>query len=210
MHNQLVINFSQYDYIRDRDDQTSTYGLAIKVVLCLSSIIASLLGNLMVLYNILIKPRSNTNFDYVVNDNCQSETMKLRQIELRRRSSYFGEYKIEEEKRLLAKQQQQQQLNVYRVMTSSVEFDINKINQTPAAAAAPCPPLRRYTISRACKSYTMKPINLFIVNLCICDLMIVIWCSVFHLINTITVNWKLGAFLCRFNTYVQGSLEEFF
>ena len=53
-----------------------------------------------------------------------------------------------------------------------------------------------------------KPINVFILNLCFCDLMIVIWCSWVHMINSVSDNWLMGAFFCRFNTYVQSKIEN--
>ena len=50
-----------------------------------------------------------------------------------------------------------------------------------------------------------KTVNLFILNLIICDLMIVFWCSWVHMVNSITDRWLLGAFFCRFNTFVQSN-----
>lgn len=58
--------------------------------------------------------------------------------------------------------------------------------------------------NRASKLYKNKSVNLFILNLCICDLMIVVWCSWVHMINSVSQNWIFGAFFCKFNTFVQG------
>lgn len=58
--------------------------------------------------------------------------------------------------------------------------------------------------NRAYKLYKSKSVNLFILNLCFCDLMIVVWCSWVHMINSISQNWVFGAFFCKFNTFVQG------
>lgn len=51
-----------------------------------------------------------------------------------------------------------------------------------------------------------KTVNFFILNLCFCDLMIVVWCSWIHMINSVSNNWRMGAFFCKFNTYVQSKL----
>ena len=61
-------------------------------------------------------------------------------------------------------------------------------------------------ITKISRKNKNKRVNYFILNLCFCDLMIVIWCSWIHMVNSVSENWIMGAFFCRFNTYVQSKL----
>lgn len=46
--------------------------------------------------------------------------------------------------------------------------------------------------------------NILIVNLAISDILVGCFCMWVHLGNQITHNWPFGAFLCKFETFVQG------
>lgn len=46
--------------------------------------------------------------------------------------------------------------------------------------------------------------NILIVNLAISDILVGCCCMWVHLGNQITQNWPFGAFLCKFETFVQG------
>ena len=47
--------------------------------------------------------------------------------------------------------------------------------------------------------------NILIVNLAISDILVGCCCMWVHLGNQITQNWPFGAFLCKFETFVQGT-----
>lgn len=48
--------------------------------------------------------------------------------------------------------------------------------------------------------------NILIVNLAISDILVGCFCMWVHLGNQITHNWPFGAFLCKFETFVQGMI----
>ena len=46
--------------------------------------------------------------------------------------------------------------------------------------------------------------NFYIVNLAVSDLMVTLSCTWVHLVDDLTEGWVLGAFFCKFNSFVQG------
>ena len=46
--------------------------------------------------------------------------------------------------------------------------------------------------------------NYYIVNLAVADCLVILSCSWVHLVDSITPQWVLGAFFCKFNTFAQG------
>ena len=52
--------------------------------------------------------------------------------------------------------------------------------------------------------------NILIVNLAISDILVGCFCMWVHLGNQITQNWPFGAFLCKFETFVQGNFFSWF
>lgn len=46
--------------------------------------------------------------------------------------------------------------------------------------------------------------NFYIVNLATSDLLVALSCAWVHLVNSLSENWVLGAFFCKFNSFVQG------
>lgn len=166
LHTQSVINFSQFDYIRSKNS-LPLYEVIIKIVLCLMSLVASLFGNLIVMYKILIKSRSSTNSLKLTVPSTKNESRLLRH-----ENCVFMSLNAEQIK--------------YR---KSMSLDVERLN------------IQKKSIY---KSYKSKSVNFFILNLCFCDLMIVMWCSWVHLINSISQNWIFGAFFCKLNTYIQG------
>lgn len=51
--------------------------------------------------------------------------------------------------------------------------------------------------------------NYYLVNLAISDLAVTLSCSWVHLVTDLTEGWTLGAFFCKFNSFVQGKTPIF-
>lgn len=51
--------------------------------------------------------------------------------------------------------------------------------------------------------------NYYIVNLAVADLMVTVSCTWVALVEDVTNGWVLGAFFCKFNTFMQGELSFF-
>ena len=200
-------NFSEFNPNRKK---IPTHELIIKILLCSISIIASLAGNLIVIYSILVKSSSSNNnfynFDYktrsslnlnrkitsttylnrkkssLINLSIKSRNIQTRNIDFDNISIYNNHLKIKSSNRLA------QHNNLNEILPENEENVVEK----------------KLIVTRIYRPYKNKSVNLFILNLCICDLMIVVWCSWVHMINSISQNWIMGSFFCKFNTYVQG------
>ena len=48
--------------------------------------------------------------------------------------------------------------------------------------------------------------NFYIVNLAVSDLMVTCSCTWVNLVDDLTEGWVLGAFFCKFNSFVQGKI----
>lgn len=199
LHMQSEINFTQYDYIRQKNTNMSMFELILKLVLCLASIIASLFGNIMVIYSILIKPslkrkNSHNHFDCYLpqesnNESYNSNRSRLNNIR----------YSREFANNLLQMPRQSNTPSIKKngeFLILSNGHDVQDENDLCIE--------KRIFVTRIYKPHRNKPVNLFILNLCFCDLMIVLWCSWVHMVNSLSENWKMGAFFCKLNTYVQG------
>ena len=46
--------------------------------------------------------------------------------------------------------------------------------------------------------------NYYLVNLAISDLMVTLSCTWVHMVDDLTEGWVLGAFFCKFNSFMQG------
>lgn len=46
--------------------------------------------------------------------------------------------------------------------------------------------------------------NYYLVNLAVSDLAVILSCSWVHLVTDLSEGWTLGAFFCKFNSFVQG------
>ncbi|CAF0737775.1 unnamed protein product [Brachionus calyciflorus] len=166
LHTQEVIDFSQYDYIKDSGKSLPTYEKSIKLFLCMISLTASLFGNFLVFYSILIKPflikNKRTEFQLDNDLKCSKPTDNL----------------------------------LKNLKKTSLEVEFHNFNNSFTSRKV-------LGFHRRLKPHKNKSVNVFILNLCFCDLMIVLWCSWVHLVNSISENWVLGAFFCKFNTFVQ-------
>ena len=49
--------------------------------------------------------------------------------------------------------------------------------------------------------------NYYLVNLAISDLMVTLSCTWVHMVDDLTEGWVLGAFFCKFNSFMQGKLR---
>ncbi|RNA12392.1 substance-P receptor-like [Brachionus plicatilis] len=176
LHTQSIINFTQFDYIKDKQS-LPFYEVFLKMALCLVSLIAALFGNLTVMYRIIIKSRKTNSFKMTNGDKrlslkCESRFAPLETENLVFMSRNAGQIQYKDRKSFLVEiDQENVRVNTYSNLTY--------------------------------KSYKSKSVNFFILNLCFCDLMIVMWCSWVHMINSISQNWIFGAFFCKLNTFVQ-------
>jgi hypothetical protein len=271
MHSALVIDFSRYSYIgaRGLTSHLTVYELAIRIILCLISIIVSLVGNVCVIYTILIKPRverrrninnSQNNINNNNNNNNNNTHNIYRQPGSRNNLNTFqlnnplipsprnsphhqpvstrysvtngvsprqqcrinfssadrGAYVVKISSKLML--DHRQLLNQKLESNSDVRLSNNVNNNnndvsgegSGGGVGEMVRSEKKFIITRIYKPYKNKPVNIFILNLCICDLMITVWCSWVHLINTISHNWQMGAFFCSFNTYIQGNFMSKF
>ena len=180
----------------------SLHEIAVKVILCLISIFSSLIGNLMVLYTMFVLPKLRKAFSPPT---LHLNGMNLQNFALNKYSkraiSTTNVSNIDTSQKQFLPQQNNSTSNEIvknintpprisssRRHSSCISNNINQNNLFPAPTV----------------SYK-KTVNLFILNLIICDLMIVFWCSWVHMVNSITDRWLLGAFFCRFNTFVQSN-----
>lgn len=191
MHTSSIINFTRYDYIKHQDKHMPTYEIVLKIVLCLVSISASLFGNILVIYTILIKPYLKQNyfknqFDLYVSNN--NESLNYNQFIMHKKYSADFDFS-----RVRIRERNQSEANIYNLNLNNENTEIRTE--------------KKLIVTRSYKPCKNKPVNLFILNLCFCDLMIVLWCSWVHMVNSISENWKMGAFFCRFNTFVQGKIK---
>lgn len=178
-HTIPVVNFSEFNFIGTKQS-LSLFEISIKLTLCIISIICALSGNLMVFYTIIIKPRFKSN-----------GKLMTKELTLRKGGLYkIDEYDIIDQNVLRKSLSQENKMNSYRFYPDHRELNYLKLD-------------KRFFVTHVYRPYKNKPVNLFILNLCICDLMIVLWCSWVHMVNSLSENWIMGAFFCRFNTFVQ-------
>jgi hypothetical protein len=178
-HTIPVVNFSEFNFIGAKQNLSLTE-ISIKLTLCIISIICALSGNIMVFYTIIIKPRLKTNAKLL------NKELALRKGEVYKIDDYDINQNV-----LRKSLSQDNKRNSYHFYPE--HKDLNYLNLDK----------RIFVTTHVYKPYKNKPVNLLILNLCICDLMIVLWCSWVHMVNSLSENWIMGAFFCRFNTFVQ-------
>ena len=59
LHLKSVIDFSEYEYIKLEENETQWNEIILKILLCTISIIFALFGNIITIYNMVIKPNIN-------------------------------------------------------------------------------------------------------------------------------------------------------
>jgi hypothetical protein len=221
-----LVNFSHMDYIGHASEEESIYGLAIKIALCLLSIIVSLSGNLYVIYSILIKPHLKNRMhkdSNNTNHSCRNEYVfsyhDSSNITRNNVGNITNLTNMTQQINILMHQRSSETIlaNSVKIFRSAGDFHLAIESDYKKSDAGLCVLTessennllvtkveKKIIITRIYMPYKKTTANLFILNLCVCDLMIVIWCSWVHLINTISHNWIMGAFFCKFNTYIQG------
>ncbi|CAF0825381.1 unnamed protein product [Brachionus calyciflorus] len=195
IHSKSVIDFSQYDYIKQKGKTFPTYEISIKIILCLISSMASLFGNILVIYSILIKPLGKSE-KYGRMNIYHHGLYSIKRGSNLKNGSPEPNKNAEANKKL--------EKFSYKNKTS-LDMDFDYLNSSIVSRNNNFTSSINYnnSVYRIYKPYKNKPVNFFILNLCFCDLMIVLWCSWVHLVNSISENWVLGAFFCKFNTFVQ-------
>ena len=172
LHLKSVIDFSEYEYIKLEENETQWNEIILKILLCTISIIFALFGNIITIYNMVIKPninkKSSVRYHYYLPNN---ELIKMETNSNEGRPS--------------------DNITRKRLNTKEKNNDLNG-KETKVILAKISKPARK------------KSVNYFILNICFCDLIIVVFCSWIHLVNSVSENWMMGAFFCRFNTFVQG------
>ena len=223
---EAIVDFSHMNYLRK--EEIGALEILIKIFLSLINILIALVGNSYVIYSILIKPyrmgRNRTNESNILinNSNRIDNMVSLTHFyknRLKSNGNVLGMGEVyecgEDSCSLYSKNLVNLNFNKKNAIVRDFNLndsDFNKIDlladheilTNNGAANENARNEKKFIVTRIYKPYKNKPVNLFILNLCVCDLMIVFWCSWVHMINAISENWTMGAFFCRFNTYVQG------
>ena len=173
LHMKSVIDFSQYTYIRTRINNLTWTEIIIKVVCCLLSIFIALFGNLFTIYNMIIKPKLKSG----TNLNYEYYV-----------SNTSGVSTILNKCSLIRRSKEQE----LRSFSNEKEKESDTNNKE-----------KKFFITKISRPIKKNSVNFFILNLCFCDLMIVIWCSWVHMVNSVNDNWIMGAFFCKGSSYVQ-------
>jgi hypothetical protein len=142
----------------------SLFEILIKLSLCLVSIFASLFGNLLVLYTMFILPKLRKTFSQ---PNYQPTAFKQIHLPIKNivASKNFHSHQVTTHMNLTNNKfliTSQSNLNSNQASNKRKSCSIVEISKHPYAPKSP---------------YYRKTVNLFILNLLICDLMIVVWCS---------------------------------
>ena len=174
MHTQSIIDFSQYEYLKVNTRAMPWPEIIFKIAICMLSIILAFVGNVITIYSMLIKP-------FLKKHTTQNHEYFVSNV-----SSQKQMVRTAFKASLNTTRQQ------VKLILNENERDSNRKNSS----------VKKIYITKLSRPKRPK-INYFILNLCFCDLMIVIWCSWVHMINSVSENWRMGAFFCRFNTYVQ-------
>lgn len=200
MHRNTIVNLSDYDYLKFDELQPSTYEISIKIALCLISITASLFGNLMVIHSILIKPcyKREDEYVFVLDRTSSGSASSIRnKIVLPKKGSIYSARKS------LKYSSNSVSLNSNNVSTLASSFKNSTNNRRESNFNRLIGKKKQITVNRVYRQSNKKPVNIFVLGLCFFDLMIVLWCSWVHMVNSISSNWRMGGFFCRFNTYIQ-------
>jgi hypothetical protein len=201
IHRNTIVNLSDYDYLKNDDLQPSTYEITIKIALCLISMTASLFGNVMVIHSILIKPCYKREEEYVfVMDRTSSGSAKSirNKVVLSKKDSIYSARK---DLKFSSNSISLNSTNNFSTIVSSFKNSTN--NKRESNFNRLISRKKQINVNRVYRQSRKKPVNIFVLALCFFDLMIVMWCSWVHMVNSISSNWKMGEFFCRFNTYVQ-------
>jgi len=158
LHMKSVIDLTEYTYIRMKSDELPWYEIVIKIALCMLSIMSSFFGNVITIYNMLIKPKlkssSTLKYDYYISD-------------------ANGVSSVLHKSSIVKKTRDEQSINNQCMRSfSSEKGSAFKNNEKKIIVTK----ITRPKIKN-------KSVNFFILNLCFCDLMIVIWCSWVHMVN---------------------------
>ena len=149
-------NQSYYLYNNQLRSNKALYEIIIKILLCLVSIFAALIGNLLVLYTMFVLPKLRKAF---TPPGLTTTGISLHNLP-KRSSMTIQATNLMRQKSLTTQTKQ---------TTNGCSSNLRRqscvsINQTLIPYIPPTPSHR-------------KTVNLFILNLIICDLMIVFWCS---------------------------------
>ena len=184
LHLKSVIDFSEYTYIKPNTNEMPWYEITIKVVCCMLSISIALFGNLFTVYNMLIKPKlksgASLKYEYYAS-NTSGVSIVLNKFSLAKKSNRQESATFNREMRSFS-------------MEKERDSDINNKGN-------------KFFITKVSRPTKRKPVNFFILNLCFCDLMIVIWCSWVHMVNSVKENWIMGELFCKGSSYVQSKLN---
>jgi hypothetical protein len=165
-------NLSYFNNSQHLGTNKSLHEITFKVTLCLISIFASLIGNLLVLYTMFVLPKLRQAFSPSVHFNAASlQTFSINKFSKRAASTtnmtnlngsqtQILQYQNNIIQNEIVKAINTPKISSPRRYSSGFSSNINQNNLFPAPTV----------------SYK-KSVNLFILNLIICDLMIVFWCS---------------------------------
>ena len=242
---QQVTYFTTREY--PKMSEMPKFEIFLKVTLCAISITAALIGNLMVLYTILIKPiraryesrlnrqnnnNSNSSFnmarylastdgtsrqllaanDLNNNNNAKCRLQKDDKKNMPQNNLLLAPTKLSNSHSLSSFANSTNKLDARRSFrTPPNAYPVLRSNSRASMRNSYCDPKyfdESVTASSrssrtVIKSNEKRPINVFLINLCICDLMIVFWCSWVFMVNSVSDGWRMGAFFCKFNTFVQ-------
>jgi hypothetical protein len=193
---QIPDSYNKLEFSLSENIQKHSSEYIIKVTLSVIIIVIGLFGNLTVLYNILFKSNNknvvtrsryttpsfrinNNNNNYNKDDSTINNNSSNNNINFKTKLS-----------------------NPSLINSKTEELDSNLKSKALITHGIQTSPTSKSTTVIYYTS-TPKSKNLFILNLCIVDLIIICLCSWVHMINSTYDNWFMGDLFCRLNTFVQ-------